>query len=181
MCSIESGLGQKGHLSSEVNFYFSSSFLIVIILPITLKENCSFIFAWMQRSVMKQKINGFLNSQAQVYLSAVCLSAGMRLCEESVICKVASIYSLNSKQVSLWIFTSGQLNFFSFLFFDWNPVIHFLVTIPVCVFLMIDSYFKWFCLFSLLWPNQTYAVCLDFWCLSSVNSCFCFTISWLVQ
>ena len=53
------------------------------------------------------------NSQAhvQVYLSAVCLSAGMRLCEESVICKAASIYSLNSKQVSLWIFTSGQLNF----------------------------------------------------------------------
>ena len=33
---------------------------------------CSFIFAWMQRSVMKQKINGFLNSQAQVHLSAVC-------------------------------------------------------------------------------------------------------------
>ena len=132
MCSIESGLGQKGHLSSEVNFYFSSSFLIVIILPITLKENCSFIFAWMQRSVMKQKINGFLNSQAQVYLSAVCLSAGMRLCEESVICKVASIYSLNSKQVSLWIFTiKRKVKFCSFLFFDWNPVIHFLVRILV--------------------------------------------------
>ena len=38
----------------------------------------------------------------------------MRLCEESVICKVASIYSLNSKQVSFWIFASGQLNFVLF-------------------------------------------------------------------
>ena len=33
--------------------------------------NCSFIFAWMQWSIMKQKKNGFLNSQAQVHLSAV--------------------------------------------------------------------------------------------------------------
>ena len=40
---------------------------------------------------MKQKINGFLNSQAQVHLLAVSftLSAGTRLYEESVICKVA--------------------------------------------------------------------------------------------
>ena len=43
------------------------------------------------------------------------LSAGMRLCEESVICKVASTYSLNSKQVSLWIFNSrGELKFVLF-------------------------------------------------------------------
>ena len=48
-----------------------------------------------------------------------------------MICKVASIYSLNSKQVSLWIFTSGQLNFALFLYFDRNPVILFLVTILV--------------------------------------------------
>ena len=40
MCSIESGLRQKGHLSSEVNLYFSSSFFIVIILCITSKEDC---------------------------------------------------------------------------------------------------------------------------------------------
>ena len=46
-----------------------------------------------------------------------------------MICKVASIYSLNSAQVSLWIFTSGQLNFLFFLYFDSNPVIHFFVTI----------------------------------------------------
>ena len=36
----------------------------------------------------------------------------------------------------------------------------------------------------LLWPDQTYiqlyTVCLIFWCLSSVKSCFCFAISWLV-
>ena len=38
----------------------------------TKSGNCSFIFAWMQRSVMKQKINDFLNSQALVLLSAVC-------------------------------------------------------------------------------------------------------------
>ena len=37
-----------------------------------LPVNRSIIFAWMQRSVMKQKINGFLNSQAQVHLSVVC-------------------------------------------------------------------------------------------------------------
>ena len=74
------------------------------------------------------------------------LSASMRLCEESVICKVASIDSLNSKQVSFWIFTSGRLNFV--LFYIWlkscNP---FPRNDFSCVFLMIDSYFKWFCLF----------------------------------
>ena len=36
----------------------------------------------------------------------------------------------------------------------------------------------------LLWPDQTYiqlyTVCLIFWCLGSVKSCFCFAISWLV-
>ena len=32
------------------------------------------------------------------------LSAGTRLCDESVICKVASLKALNSKQVLLWIF-----------------------------------------------------------------------------
>ena len=40
MSLIESGLRQKGHLSSEANLYFSDSFLVVIILCITLKENC---------------------------------------------------------------------------------------------------------------------------------------------
>ena len=40
---------------------------------------------------MKQKINGFLSSQAQVHLLAVSLSAGTRLYEESVICKVACV------------------------------------------------------------------------------------------
>ena len=43
MCSIESGLGQKGNLSSEANLYFSNSFLIIIILRITLNENCLII------------------------------------------------------------------------------------------------------------------------------------------
>lgn len=38
---------------------------------------------------------------------------------------------------------------------------------------MIDSHYKWFCLFNLLWPHRTYRVCLVFWCLNSVNSCFC--------
>ena len=32
------------------------------------------------------------------------LSAFMRLCDESVICKVPSLKALNSKQVLLWIF-----------------------------------------------------------------------------
>ena len=82
-----------------------------------------------------------------------------------MICKLASIYSLNSKQVSLWIFTSGQLNLF-FLFFGWNPVIHFLVAIFSCAFLMIDSHYKWFCLFNLLWPHRTYRVCLIFFLVS---------------
>ena len=36
----ESGLRQKGHLSSEANLYFSSSFFVVIILCTTLKVNC---------------------------------------------------------------------------------------------------------------------------------------------
>ena len=40
VCSIESGLRQKGHLSSEANLYFSSSFFVVIILCTTLKVNC---------------------------------------------------------------------------------------------------------------------------------------------
>ena len=71
----------------------------------------------MQRSVMKQKINGFLNSQAKVLLSVVCFKCRHEIIEESVICKVASIYSLNSEQVSLWSFTSGQLNFFARLIF----------------------------------------------------------------
>ena len=33
-------LRQKGHLSSEANLYFSSSFFVVIILCTTLKVNC---------------------------------------------------------------------------------------------------------------------------------------------
>ena len=40
VCSVESGLRQKGHLSSEANLYFSSSFFVVIILCTTLKVNC---------------------------------------------------------------------------------------------------------------------------------------------
>ena len=32
VCSIESGLSQRGHLSSEANLYFSNSFFVVIIL-----------------------------------------------------------------------------------------------------------------------------------------------------
>ena len=40
VCSVESGLRQKGHLSSEGNLYFSSSFFVVIILRTTLKVNC---------------------------------------------------------------------------------------------------------------------------------------------
>ena len=40
MCSVESGLKHRGHLSSEANLYFISSFLVGIILCITLKENC---------------------------------------------------------------------------------------------------------------------------------------------
>ena len=39
VCPIESGLKQKGHLSSA-NLYFSSSFFVVIILYTTLKVNC---------------------------------------------------------------------------------------------------------------------------------------------
>ena len=39
VCSIESGLRQKGHLSSEANLYFSSSFFVVIILCTTSKVN----------------------------------------------------------------------------------------------------------------------------------------------
>ena len=34
VCSVQSGLRQKGHLSSEANLYFSSSFFVVIILCI---------------------------------------------------------------------------------------------------------------------------------------------------
>ena len=37
---MESGLRQKGHLSSETNLYFSSSFFVVINLCRTLKVNC---------------------------------------------------------------------------------------------------------------------------------------------
>ena len=39
VCPIESGLKQKGHLSSA-NLYFSSSFFVVIILYTTLRVNC---------------------------------------------------------------------------------------------------------------------------------------------
>ena len=38
--SIDSGLRQKGHLSSEANIHFSCSFFVVIILCTTLKVNC---------------------------------------------------------------------------------------------------------------------------------------------
>ena len=63
---------------------------------------------------MKQKINGFLNSQGELNLLAVCFKCRYEIMRESVICKVASIYLLNSKQVSMWIFTSRQLNFVLF-------------------------------------------------------------------
>ena len=39
VCPIESGLKQKGHLSSA-HLYFISSFFVVIILYTTLKVNC---------------------------------------------------------------------------------------------------------------------------------------------
>ena len=91
------------------------------------------------------------------------LSASMRLCEESVICKVASIDSLNSKQVSLWIFTSGRLNLFFFIF-DWNPVIHFLVTILVV--------FSWWS--TVILSGFVYSFTLAG---SNVNSLFDFLVS----
>ena len=40
VCSIESGVKHKGHLSSEADLYFCSSFFVVIILYTTLKVNC---------------------------------------------------------------------------------------------------------------------------------------------
>ena len=40
VCSPESGLRQKGHLSSEANLCFSNSFFVVIILCTTLKVKC---------------------------------------------------------------------------------------------------------------------------------------------
>ena len=47
------------------------------------------------------------------------VSAGTRSCEESVECKVASMNTLKSKQVSLWIFnSSGQFNFAKFFLRD---------------------------------------------------------------
>ena len=45
------------------------------------------------------------------------LSAGMRLCDKSVICKVASLKALNSKQLLLWIFDLKRtVNFILFHF-----------------------------------------------------------------
>ena len=43
---MESGLRQKGHLSSEANLYFSSSFFVVINLCITLKVNCLILLSF---------------------------------------------------------------------------------------------------------------------------------------
>ena len=38
VCSVESGLKHRGHLSSEANLYFISSFLVGIILCITFED-----------------------------------------------------------------------------------------------------------------------------------------------
>ena len=62
VCSIESGLRQKGHLSSEANLYFSSSFFVVIILCTTLKENClslsAFVDLYIQLTLSKTDTSG---------------------------------------------------------------------------------------------------------------------------
>ena len=61
------------------------------------------------------------------------LSAGTRLCDESVICKVASLKALNSKQVLLWIFDLKQtVNLIFFFNFDSNLEIYFSETFLVC-------------------------------------------------
>ena len=60
------------------------------------------------------------------------LSAFMRLCDESVICKVASLKALNSKQVLLWIFDLKRTVNFILFYFDLNLQIHFSETFLVC-------------------------------------------------
>ena len=60
------------------------------------------------------------------------LSAGMRLCDKSVICKVASLKALNSKQVLLWIFDLKRTVNFILFYFDSNLEIYFSETFLVC-------------------------------------------------
>ena len=94
--------------------------------------NCSFIFAWMQRSVMKQKINGFLNSQAQVHFSAVCFKCRYHEIMRGKCDMQSSKYIFAEQQTSFIVdFRKRTLKFCSFFNFDWNPVIHFLVKILV--------------------------------------------------
>lgn len=58
------------------------------------------------------------------------LSAGTRLCDESVICKVASLKALNSKKVLLWIFNLKRTVNFIYIYFliwpkTWKPSMFF--------------------------------------------------------
>ena len=54
-CSIESGLRQKVHLSSDANLYFSSSFFVVIILCTTLKVNCLRLLSFQDLYIFTKK------------------------------------------------------------------------------------------------------------------------------
>ena len=97
------------------------------------------------------------------------LSAGTKLCDGSVICKVASLRSWTVNKFycgfSIW---SGQLiEFFLFWLKSLNPLLW-------NVFSLFSRWlleqFVWVVLFThLLWPYQTYS---GFCCLSSENSCF---------
>ena len=55
VCSMESGLRQKGHLSSEANLYFSSSFFVVIILCTTLSVNCLSLLSFVDLYILTKQ------------------------------------------------------------------------------------------------------------------------------
>ena len=63
VCSVQSGLRQKGHLSSEANLYFSSSFFVVIILCTTLKVNCLSLLSFEGLYVFKKQSLQFGSSE----------------------------------------------------------------------------------------------------------------------
>ena len=98
------------------------------------------------------------------------LSASMRLSEESVICKVAVHirWTVNKFIVDSY---KRAVKFCSFLYFDWNPVIHFFVTISVVFSWWLTVILSGFVYSVTLARSNVYS--LVFWCLSGVNNCFC--------
>ena len=147
--------------------------------------NCSFIFAWMQRSVIKKTDKWFLEFPSTgAFVGSVFYVPAWDYAKKVWYVKKQVNIRWTVNKLRCGFFYRRTVKFCSFLFFDWNPVIHFLVTILVVFSWWLTVILSGFVYSFALAGSKVYSLfdfLAIFLCLSRVNSCFCFAISWLVQ